>query len=416
MPGVKGGWRMAGMDFGAEKKYLAISCLQKSIRRGETELSRAYASRLFDLDRSYLCYRLAVMLVEDISFGDLDLVKEYFDTEFSKKNIDGLGGKEYVIGVVARAAAAPKDKTPWEAVHQNFNFMANGDLGAFGELRRFVAPALRLKGAEPALEWSPGLESEILQAALDENAGPHAQALAWNLLIGNAGRSFNGWLARSDPDPGRLARSIEALADKFGQSWELGGIRASAEAVGRIAQVGQKWLAEDMFAGFPAVYAHLSRMVCSEPGWKSGKWGLLSKARRPFGNSEMLAGTQWFSPGVDKHCHEGSQALRRFMDCAPVKAFCAKAGLAGDLAQEFWGHLLFRLDGGLLQDQLVYPMAISLYKSGDAGFMEQLNKRLGAGIAWEDCKQTFRQAAGHWEACKLGALQKGFRQAGPRRA
>ena len=403
------------MDFGADKKFLAISCLQKSIRRGETELARAYASRLFDLERSYLCYRLAVMLIEDVSFGDLELAREYFDTEFAKKNIDERGGKEYVVGLAARAAAAPKDKTPWEAVHQNFNFMANGDLGAFGELGRFVAPEPAQKGQAKPLEWSAGLEGEILEAALDEKAGAHAQALAWNLLIGNAGRSFNGWLARSDPDPERLGRSMQALADKYGQSWEFGGMRASAQAVGRIVQVGQKWLAEDMFAGFPAVYAHLSRMVSSEPGWKSGKWALLSKARRPFANSAVAAGSQWFSPGVDKHCYEGAQALRRFMECAPVKAFCAKAGLSGELAQDFWGHLLFRLDGGLLQDQLVYPMAISLYKSGDTGFMEQINKRLGAGIAWEDCKQAFREAAGHWESCKLGALQNGPGRAGPRR-
>ena len=51
-------------------KWIALSCLQKAIRRGDGQLARSAAIRLHAISGNLLRRRLAVIAVEDIGLGD----------------------------------------------------------------------------------------------------------------------------------------------------------------------------------------------------------------------------------------------------------------------------------------------------------------------------------------------------------
>ena len=87
-----------------EDKWLLVSCLQKSVRKGFVDLAIDYASKLYDLERSYLVYRLSIIAVEDVGLGNLSLVNEFMDTEIKKANIEDKGGKQYVLDITAHLA------------------------------------------------------------------------------------------------------------------------------------------------------------------------------------------------------------------------------------------------------------------------------------------------------------------------
>lgn len=52
-------------------KWLVASSLQKSIRRGETQIAMNCAARLWEQDKRMLWRRLGVIALEDLGIGDV---------------------------------------------------------------------------------------------------------------------------------------------------------------------------------------------------------------------------------------------------------------------------------------------------------------------------------------------------------
>lgn len=99
-----------------QNKWLLVSCLQKSVRKGFTDLVENYAEELFEIDRSYLSYRLSIIALEDIGIANIPLVKDFLKTEIKKANINELGGKNYVVNIAKELSNSVKDRSACDLI------------------------------------------------------------------------------------------------------------------------------------------------------------------------------------------------------------------------------------------------------------------------------------------------------------
>lgn len=99
------------MKVNKEDKWLLVSCLQKSIRKGFSDLALNYADKLYELDKDYLLYRLSLIAIEDIGLGNIDLIHDFLSTEIKKAKIEARGGKDYVMQVVEDLSLSVKDRS-----------------------------------------------------------------------------------------------------------------------------------------------------------------------------------------------------------------------------------------------------------------------------------------------------------------
>ena len=105
-------------DMNKDNKWLLASHMQKAIRRGLTQEAIWALEHLYNVDRSYMAYRLGVVMAEDVvAGGDFTLPTgtnpwgaRYFD---AKKNEDEL---KLWLELVTQMAESIKDSTPCEHI------------------------------------------------------------------------------------------------------------------------------------------------------------------------------------------------------------------------------------------------------------------------------------------------------------
>lgn len=89
--------------------WLAMSILQKSVRRGDTTLGLRAAATLLKVDPAKLWRRLAGIVVEDIGLADLECVRLVMAATAGKSVRQQFGGDHRVAGlVIARMCEARK--------------------------------------------------------------------------------------------------------------------------------------------------------------------------------------------------------------------------------------------------------------------------------------------------------------------
>lgn len=107
-----------------DDKWVLVSCLQKSVRKGFDDLAGIYAQKLCDLgERSYLAYRLSIMGVEDLGIAALDEVTPFSNTRIKKAEVDKNGGVEYLVEVAKNFAREKKDRTACDLVTLSQGFI-----------------------------------------------------------------------------------------------------------------------------------------------------------------------------------------------------------------------------------------------------------------------------------------------------
>lgn len=107
-----------------DDKWVLVSCLQKSVRKGFDDLAGIYAQKLCDLgERSYLAYRLSIMGVEDLGIPALNEVTPFSNTRIKKAEVDKNGGIEYLVDIAQRFAKANKDRTACDLVTLSQGFL-----------------------------------------------------------------------------------------------------------------------------------------------------------------------------------------------------------------------------------------------------------------------------------------------------
>ncbi len=102
-----------------DDKYLLVSILQKSIRLGMTQSAREAATKLFEIDKNYLMYRMMIIAFEDVGLGNFDLMKDITSykwgvRKFKERNIDFL---TYFQELSDKLCASLKDRTACDATY-----------------------------------------------------------------------------------------------------------------------------------------------------------------------------------------------------------------------------------------------------------------------------------------------------------
>lgn len=93
-------------------KWIAISALQKAIRRGHTHIAISAAATLLALDRSALWRRLSIVGFEDIGIGDIGAAMEAVRLGLQPSERVRLGGQYLAaVRVIETLTAAAKDRS-----------------------------------------------------------------------------------------------------------------------------------------------------------------------------------------------------------------------------------------------------------------------------------------------------------------
>ncbi|WP_119587563.1 hypothetical protein [Aurantiacibacter zhengii] len=91
-------------------KWLTTSALQKSIRRGHSELAERYARSSVRIDPDHAFRRLAIIALEDVGLGDLKLVSETLAILGNKLRRRSLGEERLAVHLAVRMSSAMKSR------------------------------------------------------------------------------------------------------------------------------------------------------------------------------------------------------------------------------------------------------------------------------------------------------------------
>ena len=88
-------------------RYVARSCLQKAIRRGEPELALRALANMFEYDRRATWRALTIICVEDVGVADVDLLAQIVAAQRNRKWREQVGGDWVVLtGLIRRMATS----------------------------------------------------------------------------------------------------------------------------------------------------------------------------------------------------------------------------------------------------------------------------------------------------------------------
>lgn len=97
------------MSATTNEKWLIVSCLQKSIRKGFEDIACTYAGHLYELDKNYLIHKMRNILLEDIFMANIELIDEFF-TYSNRKNHKKID----VINFIKQLSQSNKDRTAYD--------------------------------------------------------------------------------------------------------------------------------------------------------------------------------------------------------------------------------------------------------------------------------------------------------------
>lgn len=97
------------MSANTNEKWILVSCLQKSIRKGFEDIACMYAGQLYEIDKNYLLNKMGCVLLEDIFLANIALIDEFF-TYVNQKNHKKID----VIDYVKKFCNSVKDRTAYD--------------------------------------------------------------------------------------------------------------------------------------------------------------------------------------------------------------------------------------------------------------------------------------------------------------
>lgn len=294
--------------------WLAMSLLQKAIRRDARDWAWRAALTLFRQDPARLWRRLLVIAFEDIGVADL------------KSS--------------AAALAASRGKA-WRR-------RLGGDKRVARYLVETMCQARKCRGADDlavCCDWDGRYEShrlQLAQASMDELAGRLVEdsdlvvrALALWLLLGTRRCPSASLPARpGDPD-----RAFAALAAATGQQ---AAVSTAAEAFRRSG----------------AILAPFWALLLAQPGRDPEQ-----RLDDAMPEEELIHGVpDW---AYDMHTREGKRAIRTFLASKAASADWIKTHVPSRGRTEFLGGVVFRIESGLVRRRLDWPTGRALRQAAD---------------------------------------------------
>lgn len=291
--------------------WLASSALQKSIRWGATEDALLAAHTLLEIRPDRLWRRLAVIALEDVGLGDLDLVAQMVWVSGKKAwRRDHGGDWRIATHLVQRLAAAPKSRDACDVL---------------------IIAAWHHALADNRLRFFGASTGELRETVSDDSVSLPVRALAAWYLVGTANHASENLPVRK----GRFADLAVVYSDLHVNPEVLqaccGGAARAREAIG----LPLNWLEYRKSAW---------REVRSEPlpdpvyigGWPSAAW--------------------------DMHTRSGKRALGRFAkECSPLRCFLQANVPPAERVDVVCG-LVFCAEGSRLAHRLTYEGADALLR------------------------------------------------------
>jgi hypothetical protein len=302
------------MNIDKSDKWLLVSCLQKSIRKGFEDLAITYAEKLYEIDKSYLLYRLSIIALEDIGLGNIDVVHDFLSTQIKKDNIANKGGKNYILNVVSDFSKSIKDRSAC-------------DLTELATIKSGV----KLFNNE-----------NLDMVFLDNNETIINRLFAgWNIL--GSKKLKNPLISESEDD---LEKFLD-LNKKIIKNPKILDIIKDAYKIHR----------EPHFIALGL----LESLLDKETGMKMGQYETGYFVKKDFNID--FADNKWLIDGIDWHTKEGKSAIYDFCKEKTItQTNLKKLGVTYDKMPLVIGMLLFRHIGHQVDKRLFYPSAVITMK------------------------------------------------------
>ncbi|MGO4638451.1 hypothetical protein AB4Z43_08445 [Mesorhizobium sp. 2RAF45] len=296
--------------------WVAMSAMQKGIRRGNVDLATRAVATLLKFDPAKLWRRIAGIVVEDIGLADLECVKLVMAATAGRTFRRDFGGEHRVASlVVARMCAAPKCR-------------AADDL-LIAVSHRHELEALRGDMARETLpEHLSRVEGRgaLLGASL---AALHASGTRWNGQV--AGAAANPKALFAAMRSAGIDHDIVMLAE---QGW-----KRTREAL-------------------PILLPLVSR---ARPA------GVLPVADDEF-PSVMIARNGVPTYCLDGFSYEGKAALGRFLRRDTVSTRWLRKHVTAERRVAVLHGAIFRIEGGPVRQRVQWPCAATLRRLADHGY------------------------------------------------
>lgn len=289
-----------------EHKWQAVSQLQKAIRRGQPSLAVEWARALWNADRSYGLYRMAVIAAEEVAGANPELAAAFLRSDIRRAWFEARGGFKAMAYFAFAFAQSPKDR-------------ASCDLSG-------LASASRLLKLSPPLGPNAAA-SDLSRLALDDTApAPTRLSALWQLL----GTAAIPNPAFGEPFEGDYVEFSRCCAQLCDDPDMLVCIQRSLALNKEPNPIGLA----------------LCRRIALAEG--------ASVSNDPPSVPTSIRGS-YLMAGIDTHTREGKTALASWLSasseiqrvCAPLPSRAAKL--------DFLGACIFRLEGHEVTPKLRYP-------------------------------------------------------------
>lgn len=344
-----------------DDKWVLVSCLQKSVRKGFENLAGIYAQKLCELgERSYLAYRLSIMAVEDVGVAATDDIVPFLKTRIKKAEVDTNGGVEYLVETAKLFARAKKDRTACDLVT-----LAQG-----------------YKPTELSLD-------EHKAIFLDPNQHEITRALsAWSVL---GAKKHKNSLIQDQED--RLSEFIELNAKLLENSQKkdiILGILEDSYPVHRephfiVIGLLQAILEEEKDVGMS--------------GFKTGDF-----VSRGF--NQFLAQNYFLVDGIDTHTAQGKTAAYKFLKKPSlVNEWMEKNNVPFEARFNVVKCLSFRAIGQQVNHRMFYPTATRVMRDVQS---ETLNRYVGHEVDFKEALKSFNASVPIWNNCIEEVITKQY--------
>lgn len=297
-------------------KWLLVSSLQKSVRRGLEEEAVTLWNIAKEIDKFYVTYRLSIMAIEDIGLGNQDLVYDFLKTSLKKQNLIEKGGDTYLESVVRNLTLSVKDRTACDATW------------------------LSGKIEPPSL-----LKEDLINYFKDENLNIVERSLAAWLLTGT--KKIKHPLITSLDENSNIEELIKLHE-------ELNIDKKSIEVI----QSSYPYQKEPhLFA-----YGLLSQIYEKEKDYKLGNYKTGDSFEKKIDTPIYdFNGIPILYSAVDGHTSEGKKVLDKIKGKKEIQSIISH--LDEDKQSYLLKHALFKVEGQLVNKRLFYPTASQIYKN-----------------------------------------------------
>lgn len=319
------------LKISADKKWIAVSQMQKAIRRGEAAIAVEWAHALWEAEKTYGLFRMGVIAAEEIAGANPALARGFLQSEIKRDWFDERGGFNSFAYFVDAFARSPKDRTCCDIASTASLSHLEGIAPAKGEINYAAVRAV----AEDASKPMPARVSALwLLAGTKKSPNPQLGAERHGRLI-----HFLGACHAICPDADVLACIDLSLR----LNTEPNPI---ALALCRASQEG----------------ATLSSS--------------LNVPTRAVGQGLLCA--------LDAHTREGREAIERLLSTSTLaQDICGSMTSKSDKSR-LLGSLFFRLEGHEVAPRLVYDLSSKAHS---------WHRRRLARLASRSEEQLFEEAA-----------------------